>query len=185
MKRIKILIAMLYVTVLSLALLPGAKGSDWDKKTIVTINAPVEVPSVDQRKVIGPGTYVFKIMDSTSTDRNVVQVWNKDETQLIATTLTIPDYRDPPPDTPVISFGENVADAPPVVKEWFYPGENYGWEFVYPKSRAMEIAKVSKQNVLATTEQSTEPKTLMKAPVMAVTPQGENAEVASAAHPKH
>ena len=184
MKQIKLFTPLLGLALLSLAPLPGAKGSDWDKKTTVTINAPVEIPSVDQRKVIGPGTYVFKIMDSASSNRNIVQVWNKDETQLIATTLAIPDYRQKTPETAIISFGENVAQAPPVVKELFYPGENYGWEFVYPRTRALEIAKANNQNVLACTEQSTEPKAMMKAQVTAVTPHGENAEVASAAHPK-
>lgn len=183
-KRIKAFTALLYLALLSVALLPGAKGSDWDKKTIVTINAPVEIPSVDRRKVLGPGTYVFKIMDSASMNRNIVQIWNRDATQLIATILAIPDYLAQPPETAIVNFGENVAQAPPVVKEWFYPGENYGWEFVYPRSRALEIAKASNQNVLATNEESTEPKTLMKAEVTAVTPQGENTEVTSAAHPK-
>jgi hypothetical protein len=61
--------------------------------------------------------------------------------------LTIPDYRPNPTDKAVITFAETAGGGPVAIKEWFYPGESYGNEFVYPKARATEIAKNSNQSV--------------------------------------
>jgi hypothetical protein len=68
-------------------------------------------------------------------------------TMLYATVLTIPDYRPQPHDKPIIKFSETAQGGPEAIKEWFYPGDQYGQEFVYPKPRATEIAKASNQSV--------------------------------------
>jgi hypothetical protein len=117
-------------------------ADEWDKKTIFTLNAPVEVPG----QVLTPGSYVFKLLN-TQANRNIVQVFDKDQRRLIGTFLTIPDYRMKPPDKPLITFEERAAGAPEAIKSWFYPGDNYGNQFVYPKKRAVELAKQSKQSV--------------------------------------
>ena len=121
---------------LGVALTPRAAADVADKKTIVTFNAPVEVPG----KVLPPGTYVFKLMD-TAGSRNVVQIFDKDQKQLYATILAVPNYRLDPPEKPIISFEERPSGSPDAIKAWFYPGEQYGWQFVYPHDRATEIAK--------------------------------------------
>jgi hypothetical protein len=41
------------------------------------------------------------------------------------------DERPFPSGTPVITFEENAEGAPPGVKEWFYPGDDYSYESVY------------------------------------------------------
>ena len=121
-----------------------ARADEYNKKTVVTFNGPVEIPG----KVLPAGTYVFKLFDSDS-DRNIVQIWNKDETQLIATVLAIPDYRLTPADNPIITFDERAQGSPPAIRAWFYPGDNYGFEFVYPKTRATELAAANRKNVPA------------------------------------
>jgi LPXTG-motif cell wall-anchored protein len=118
--------------------LPQAKADAWDQKTIFTFSAPVEIPG----QVLTPGTYVFKLADSQS-DRNIVQVFNKNENHLYGTFLAIPDYRLRPTGKPVITFEERAAGAPPAVKAWFYPGDNYGHEFLYHKVRAVETAQAT------------------------------------------
>ena len=183
MKPNKALAVLLPLALLFVAFQPSAKGSEWDQKMTVTLEAPVEVPGVGQIKVIDPGTYVFKLMDR-STARNIIQIWNADETQLITTILALPDYREQPPDAPIVKFGENAAGAPVAVREVFYPGDNYGWEFVYTRARAIKIAKANRRNVLSKTDTSVEPHTLANAEVNAVTPQGNNAENSTAANPK-
>lgn len=117
-------------------------GDEWDKKTTFTFNAPVEVPG----QVLTPGSYVFKLLNS-ATDRHIVQVFNKDENHLIGTFMTIPDYRMTPPSKPLITFEERPAGSPEAIKSWFYPGDNFGNEFVYPKTRATQLAAQSQQNV--------------------------------------
>lgn len=183
MKRIRVFTALLSLALLYVAFQPSSKGSDWDKKTVVAINAPVEVPGVEGPKVIGPGTYVFKLMDSNA-NRNVLQIWNADETKLITTVLALPDYRQDPPDNPIVKFAETAPNSPQAIKEVFYPGDNYGWEFVYRRPQATEIAKANNQNVLSTQDESAEPKTLVKAIVIAITPVGDTADVNTAATPK-
>ena len=68
------------------SLMPMAKADDWDQKTIFTFNIPVEIPG----QALPAGTYVFKLANSSS-DRNIVQVFNRDESHLYGTFLAIPD----------------------------------------------------------------------------------------------
>jgi hypothetical protein len=123
---------------------PKAVADTWDKKTVVTFNAPVEVPG----KVLPPGTYVFKLLNSAS-NRNIVQIFDKDEKQLYATILGVPDYRLMPADKPVIQFEERPSNNPEAIKAWFYPDDVYGIQFVYPHDQAVKLAKRTKQNVLS------------------------------------
>ena len=129
---------------LCIGLISSAKADEYNKKTIVTFSGPVEVPG----KVLPPGTYVFKLLDSTS-NRNIVQIYDKDEKKLLATILAVPDYRLMPSDKPVITFEERPSGAPEAIRAWFYPGDTYGQQFVYPHKRAVELAKQTNQNVLS------------------------------------
>ncbi|HTM50711.1 MAG TPA: hypothetical protein VL285_18580 [Bryobacteraceae bacterium] len=133
---------------------PAAKADEWNKKTVVTFSAPVEIPG----KVLPAGTYVFKLADSQS-DRHIVQIYNKDEDHLYATILAVPDYRLEPTGKTVITFEERASASPEALKAWFYPGDNFGHEFVYPKAKAMELAKRTKQNVPSMADNSSSMKT--------------------------
>jgi hypothetical protein len=133
----------LCIATLVAALGSPAKADESNKLTYFTFSQPVELPG---NKILPAGTYAFKLMDSAG-DRNIVQVFNKDLTMLYATILTIPDYRPQPHDKTIVKFSETSQGGPEAIKEWFYPGDNYGQEFVYPKSRATEIAKASNQSV--------------------------------------
>jgi hypothetical protein len=110
------------------AILPLAQASEWNQRTVITFNQPVEMPG----QVLPAGTYVFKLADSPS-NRHIVQVFNQNEDHIYGTFLAIPDFRLKPSSKTVITIEERASDAPMAVKEWFYPGRNYGHEFVYPK----------------------------------------------------
>jgi hypothetical protein len=140
--------------------------------------------------VLPAGTYVFKILDSQS-DRHIVQIFNKDETTIYATILAIPNYRLTATDKTVITFTERPAGQPEALRAWFYPGRNFGEEFVYPKAQAMALAKNTNTPVLFTAAELplevTEPiKTadaplvveMKQAPVMAAQPTGEEVDLA-------
>ncbi len=86
MNRLRLVTLLLGIAFVGAIFLPQAKADEWDKKTIVTFSAPVELPGV----VLPPGTYVFKLADSAS-DRNIVQVFNKNESHVFATVLAVPD----------------------------------------------------------------------------------------------
>ncbi|HLH16082.1 MAG TPA: LPXTG cell wall anchor domain-containing protein [Bryobacteraceae bacterium] len=137
------------------AMLPRATADEWNQKTYFTFNQPVELPG----QVLDPGTYVFKVMDSPS-NRDIVQVFNKRENHCYGTFLTIPDYRMNPPSKPVITFEERAAGSPEAVHAWWYPGRNYGHEFVYHKVKEMAMAQTttqqSEQVATNTTETTTQ-----------------------------
>lgn len=112
------------------AIAPVVRADAWNKRTVVTFHQPVEIPRV----VLGPGTYVVKLVDSLS-NRDIVQFLNERENHVFATVLAIPDYEPNfTPDHSSFTFEERAANAPQALKTWFYPGDNYGEEFVYPKS---------------------------------------------------
>ncbi len=163
------------VFVMILMALPTAVMADeWNKATQLTFNEPVEVPGM----VLAPGTYWFTLADNDS-DRNVVEIWNADRTHLIKIILAIPDYRLKPTGKTVVHFEERPSDAPEAIHSWFYPGDNFGEEFVYPKSRATQLAKQTNRPVLSTPEPvPAEAQQIKQAPVKAVTPSGEEIEVA-------
>jgi|ERR1700676_1215225 hypothetical protein len=117
----------------------------WDKTTKVTFSEPVQVPG----KVLPAGTYVFKLADSSS-DRHIVQIFTEDHMRLITTVLAIPNYRLQPADKTILTYDERPADQPMALDAWFYPGDNFGQEFVYPKSRASELSRLNKREVPST-----------------------------------
>src|SRR5579863_5537234 len=131
-------------------LAPSARADEWNRKTVITFSGPVEIPGVHLAGwgVLPAGTYVFKILDSQS-DRHIVQIFSQDELTVYATILAIPNYRLKATDKTVITFRERPVGQPEALRAWFYPGRNWGEEFVYPKAKAIELAEVSKAPVLA------------------------------------
>ena len=185
MRNLTTIAAVISVAAFSVAFAPKMNADEWNKKTVFTFNEPVEIPG----QVLSAGTYVFKLLDSQS-DRNIVQIFNKDENHVYATLLAIPDYRLKPTGKTVITFAERAANAPEAVKAWFYPGDNYGQEFVYPKPRAEQLAKVTKQSVpsmpasmesttkmAATSPTETHVVAMKKAAVKEQQPSGEEVEI--------
>jgi hypothetical protein len=157
----------------------------------------VEIPGVHLVgwAVLPAGTYVFKILDSQS-DRHIVQIFNADETMIYATILAIPNYRLKATDKTVVTFTERPAGEPEALRAWFYPGRNWGEEFVYPKARAVVLAKASNTPVLFTpvdipVEVNEPIKTadapvvaqLRSAPIMAVRPTGEEMQLSEVVTP--
>ena len=123
-----------------------AAGTLWadtyNKKTKVTFSAPVQIPAPHSSAgtiTLPAGTYVFKLQDSSS-QRHIVTVTNLREDRVISTILAIPDYRVNATSKTVMYFSESKAGTPPPIKSWFYPGDNFGQRFVYPKAKAQEIA---------------------------------------------
>lgn len=105
-----------------------AQASVWDKKTVLTVDQPIQV----QDTYLEPGTYVFKLADSSS-DRHIVQIFDRDQDHLINTILAIPNYRLQPTDNSRFAFYETPPGTARAMRAWFYPGDNFGQEFRYPK----------------------------------------------------
>jgi hypothetical protein len=129
---------VLALSLLGATLAPGARADEWNKKTVMTFSQPVEIPG----QVLPAGTYMFKLANSQS-DRHIVQIFNASGSHIIATVLAINDYRLAPTGRTVVKFAERSGDNPEALKAWFYPGDNFGQEFVYPKQRAVQLATAS------------------------------------------
>jgi hypothetical protein len=129
----------------SLVLAPSASADQWNKKTIITVNESIQVPG----KVLQPGKYVMKLLDSPS-NRHIVQIFNEREDQLQTTVLAIPNYRLQPTGKTEFQWWETPAGQPRALRAWFYPGDNFGQEFAYPKSEAVRIAATAATNVPTT-----------------------------------
>ena len=170
MKNMKTTICLLATMFIGAAVLPSARADEWNKKTQLTFSQSVEVPG----KILPAGTYTFKLLDSPA-DRHIVQIFDADGTHLITTVMAINNYRLKPTGETVIKFSEQPADAPEALKAWFYPGDNFGQEFVYPKKRAIELAQASK-SVVPSSEASEE-SSMRTAPVTAYNSEEKEVEV--------
>jgi hypothetical protein len=182
------------ITLLCLMFSGTASAQTWNKRTSVTFSGPVEIPGVGTQ-VLPAGTYVFRLLDS-QLDRHIVQIFDKDESHLYATILAIPNYRLQATDKTVMTFAERAVGEAQAIRAWFYPGDNSGQEFVYPKKRAVELAKITNQpvlyipdeaapNIIAPAKTPTEPPViaLKEVPLRAVQPTGKDVAIAEVVVP--
>jgi len=195
MKTFKAASAVFCIAATAMIFSPSANAQRtvYNKKTTFTFSGPVEIPGVHLKgyAVLPAGTYVFKLVDS-QTNRHIVQIQSADEGTTYATILAIPNMRIKRTDDTVLTFRERPAGEPPALRAWFYPGEAWGDEFVYPKSRARELAMSNSTPVLynddAVTE-VTEPiqvptppavQQMTASPVMAFNPTGDEVDLGQA-----
>jgi outer membrane biosynthesis protein TonB len=115
-----------------------AQADEWNKKTVLTVDQPIQV----QDTYLEPGTYVFKLLDSSS-NRDIVQIYNSDENHLINTIMAIPNYRLQPTGNTRFTFYETPPGTARAMHAWFYPGDNFGQEFRYPKQLHQLVAQVT------------------------------------------
>ena len=175
-------------TVCGVALAAGlamlARADEWNKRTIVTVNQPIQV----SEKLLEPGQYVFKLLDSNS-DRHIVQIFNGDQTRLVDTIMAIPNDRLTPTGDSRFAFWETPPGDARALRAWFYPGDNFGQEFRYPSHLTVLEASVRQTTVpqettasRETTEVTTKPAEPPPAP-MEEKKVEEKTEIAQAAPP--
>jgi LPXTG-motif cell wall-anchored protein len=174
MRFFKVILMGFALCLLAGTFLNPARADQWNKKTILTFSQPIEIPG----KVLPAGTYTFRLLDSPSY-RHIVQIWNEDGSQLITTILAVPNYRLEATGDTVIKFRERPGDSPEALRAWFYPGDTFGQEFVYPKARAIQLAQASHEIVPAETVEPTE-STLKTVPLVAITPESKEEPVTEA-----
>ena len=121
-----------------------------DKRTYFTFSGPVAIPGA----TLPAGEYLFRLANPGS-GRNVVQVMNADGGKPLGMFFAIRAERRDASDKPEVSFIETAAGNPAAVRTWWYPGERSGYEFIYPKAQARQLAKATSQPVLTTKTEST------------------------------
>ena len=149
MKTLKGIITLCCIAALGAGIATFTINADtWNKKTIITITEPMQIPGA----TLTPGKYVFKLMDSSS-NRHIVQVFTEDEKSVINTILAIPNQRLQPTGKSEFGFWEVPAGNTPALRSWFYPGDNSGHEFAYPKQEATKLSAVVKEEVPSLSEE--------------------------------
>jgi len=137
MKRVTKLAPAVVLAVLACARLAAAQQVDTNERTFLTFSTAVEMPGV----TLQPGTYVFRLGDPTR--RNVVQVWDRDERNMVGHFTFVETQRPRRSEETVVMFKETQEGLPPAIQYWYYPGHNVGKEFIYSKDQAERIAKRS------------------------------------------
>lgn len=113
-----------------------ARADEWNKQTTVQFNEPVELPG----HVLLPGTYTFRLADLSN--RNVLQVFRQDKKgidHLVTTEFVVPIYQLNTPSNLEVKVEERHNNTPEALHTLFYPGDNYGWQFVYPHKQQEQI----------------------------------------------
>jgi hypothetical protein len=118
-------------------------AAQWSRRTVLTADQPVEIPGM----ILEPGIYVVKL-DEAVPDENTIQVFDASENRLLTSFAAVQDFSMRPDREIDFTFHEVAPDEPGPIRSWFYSGDPFGYEFVYPKTRALEIAKVSGKRVM-------------------------------------
>jgi len=175
MKVAKIFLAFLAVSLLVVALVPATSAKELNRTTIVSFNQPIEVPG----QVLPAGKYLIEIFETFSY-RHIVRIYSPDRDKLFATILAIPNYRLTPTEDTVMTFAERPANSPEALKAWFYPGNQYGEEFVYPKARAVELAEATHETIPTMEKEPATVEEFKTEPLEAVTPENKEVTIAEA-----
>jgi hypothetical protein len=163
-----------------ITLLPTLQADQWNKKTVLTVNEAIQMPSCctpDHTVTLQPGEYVMVLVDSMS-DRHIVRVFDKDQKNVITTILAIPNYRLKPTGKTVLQYWEVPAGQPKALRAWFYPGDNFGQEFAYDKQTAAQIATFDKAPVPAFVADTKAEEDLRTAALVVVDESGKTSELA-------
>jgi hypothetical protein len=73
---------------------------------------------------------------------------------------------------------ETVANAPPAVKTWWYPGRTIGHEFIYPKAQARRLAAAQSEPVLTVDSEATSTEQMQTADLSRIDASGKETDVA-------
>jgi len=160
--KLKLITAVLCVVAVAFVVVPSVKADDWDKKTIVTFDRPIEVPGT----VLPPGRYMFQVMDFLGS-RNVIRITDEYGVKVYATVFGIWDFTFDAPEKTKLTFYEAPKGTPEALHEWFYPGHRYGFEFAYPKRANIEVAEEWTEDLIAEVEpEPFEPHPVLREPLI-------------------
>src|SRR5688572_9537340 len=145
------LVAFLTLAVLTLSITGRAEAQPADYRTYFTFSAPVTLPGM----TLPAGEYIFRLADPDSS-RKVINVLSGDSKRSLAMLHTIPNQAMKAPKDAEIRFMETSAQVPPPVKTWWYAGKAIGYEFIYPRQQALQLAKSTSEPILTTAKETTD-----------------------------
>jgi len=143
------LVAGMCTAVLGLAVAPAANAQGTVEQSSFTLTEPLDVGGT----ILQPGDYQIKVVLGQG-NRNLLRVMNADGTQLLCTVLSIPHPEGPGAvKIPASRYTYYPASAGHIMalRTWYAadtPGLG-GHDIVYPEQRAMELAALVKEPVVA------------------------------------
>ena len=120
-----------------------AHADEENQMTKISFSEAVQVPGT----VLPAGTYQF-VLASNDSNRNIVQIFNAEGTELYATVQTIPAGRGRETDGTSITLAQRPDGQPDALVTWFYPGNDTGHEFLYSKQEEKELTQDAKQTLV-------------------------------------
>jgi len=147
----KTLATLSALAVLTVGISGTAHAQTVDQRTYFTFSAPVQLPGV----TLPAGKYLFRLADPT-TGRKVISVLSADGRTPLAMLHTIPNRMAEAPRDAEIRFMETPANMAPAVKTYWYAGSSTGYEFIYPRQQALQLARATSQPVLTTNTETKE-----------------------------
>ena len=115
--------------------------------SFLRIGQPLDVGGT----VLEPGVYVITLLPNIA-NRNLLQVTNEDRSKVFATVLSIPHGTgNKVQENTEYVFYPATDDSPQALRTWFAPDSSTqgGHDIVYPTRRAMQLAAVVKEPVVA------------------------------------
>jgi hypothetical protein len=109
---------------LASSLIPSLKADESDNKANITVSKPFGVGAT----VFSTGHYVPRLQNSSS-NRDVVRIFDEDGTPVITSILATPASRLEPAGRPRLSFLETPAEQPAALHTWFFAGDTNGVEY--------------------------------------------------------
>jgi hypothetical protein len=177
------ILGLSFAGLLCFTLTPTLRASVANQKARITFSAPIQVPGT----VLPAGTYTFRLLPSKG-GRNIVEIFNG--THLDATTLTATDKTLHPTGKTILKFAKTAPGSPEVLRAWFYPGDTYGHQFIYPHDEAVKLAKANNVTVFATpsdltpyikesftSDQDADAQKMESSPLVSVQPSGKDDEL--------
>ena len=144
-------LAFLMLAVLTLSITGRAEAQPADYRTYFTFSGPVTLPGV----TLPAGKYIFRLADPDSS-RKVINVLSEDGKRSLAMLHTIPNQTMKAPKDAEVRFMETSAKVPPPIKTWWYAGKAIGYEFIYPRKQALELAKATSEPILTTSQETSD-----------------------------
>jgi hypothetical protein len=121
-------ISMLLIIALAVLAVPSiGKAADGSIKATLNFDKVFEVPGM----VFAPGTYIFKTI---SGDKETVQIWNANETELYTTLFTRSEHLATPAARTIAVLDGNSGDTRRAVKSFQVRNSDTQEEFVYSSS---------------------------------------------------
>lgn len=169
MKALKTLIALSVFAVIFGTISAPEAMAQIQEASYLRITEPLDIGGT----VLEPGVYVIRVLPSIE-NRNSLQVTNEDRSKVYATVLSIPHAL--PSTTHQINtefvYYPATSGSPRALRTWFAPNatSHGGHDVVYPERRALELAVVVKEPVVAYKD-TTPPEELKTAELVVVTPE--------------